>query len=516
MGGGSMFKKISVSLVLFFFTALCVFSNNLPHWVTSYGTHTPFNEQAVTGFGMFKINGSEAEALDAAKNQALDDLARRIRVKISSEIFTRETDTGDSYNSYISTVTKSTASLQIPNVEFLIEKDRNSVYALAYTDKADLINEFSGKIHSALLSITENIKIAEQEENSGANMSAVQRYIMCLPYFLDVYESYSLIRTVSSTEAPTVFSSLDVESITTLQKVVALEQMVKRKIDELKGLEETSLDRALEKIVFILKEQNVTSGNLQTSAITFQNTDFSSPFGQYAAQKLRQVLQSTLPYSPEKKVVQSSYWIQGDRVELLVQARLPNSGGKVIGNASAVFPLEAIPAGYAITPRNHVQALLDLMDFEEDAISDGGIHVDMWTNKGRSEDVLVFREGEELELFFRINQPCTLQITYVLATGEKVLLEERFYIGIDRVNRVVRYPYAFEVVPPFGVERLIVTAFSGTPPEPNVLPRIIQGEEYMVFDNVRAAVAETRGLKKKDTTGELRVGETQIGITTVP
>ena len=53
------------------------------------------------------------------------------------------------------------------------------------------------------------------------------------------------------------------------------------------------------------------------------------------------------------------------------------------------------------------------------------------------------------------------------------------------------------------------------PPEPNVLPRIIQGEEYMVFDSVRAVVAETRGLKKKDTTGELRIGETQIGITTV-
>ena len=143
----------------------------------------------------------------------------------------------------------------------------------------------------------------------------------------------------------------------------------------------------------------------------------------------------------------------------------------------------------------------------------------IWTNKGNSNENLVFTEGEELQLYFRVNQPAFLQLTYDLATGEKVLLEKSFYIGVDKVNRVVKLPYAFEVVPPLGVEHLIVTAFSNQPPEPNTIITTIDGERYEVFTTAKEAVAQARGLKKmqQETTSEIiKVGEAFVTITTIP
>jgi len=157
-----------------------------------------------------------------------------------------------------------------------------------------------------------------------------------------------------------------------------------------------------------------------------------------------------------------------------------------------------------------------------EATVEGGISVDVWTNKGRDQDVLVFEQGEELQFYFRVNQPAFLRLTYELASGDLVMLEPQFYIGVDRVNRVVELPYRFVVVPPFGVERLIVTASSEPPPAADTHIRIIDGQQYEVFGSAEGVVGRTRGLARVDDRDEDqaggeggRVGEASLTITTV-
>ena len=97
-------------------------------------------------------------------------------------------------------------------------------------------------------------------------------------------------------------------------------------------------------------------------------------------------------------------------------------------------------------------------------------------------------------------------------------MEERFYIGIDRVNRVVALPYRFQVVPPFGVERLVVTGHTTEPPAPSVVPREIDGQSYEVFGAPREAVVRTRGLVRETPpqgADDTRVAEASLSITTV-
>jgi len=144
--------------------------------------------------------------------------------------------------------------------------------------------------------------------------------------------------------------------------------------------------------------------------------------------------------------------------------------------------------------------------------------VEAWTNQGRNSDHLVFVEGDTVEFYFRVNQPCFLQLTYLLASGERVLLDESFYIGQDKVNMVVRYPGEFEPVAPFGVERLIVTAFEENPPKPDVHIERIDGYDYRVFGALDEVYSGTRGLRPKTSSGEerdVRVGEARLTMTTV-
>jgi hypothetical protein len=488
----------------------------VPLWVSSYGVRSPFGEDILTGFGMGELKALGSDALEQAKTQAMDDLVRKIRVRITSEVTSRQSASALHSSSYVSSVTKSTASLQLPNVAFLVKEYEGISYALAYVKRATLISEFSDLARSSSNRILLSVKDAGEKERRGDNAAAAEAYLLCLPEFDKLYESYSLVHTLSPSTLPAFFAGLDTSSMKNWDDVTALEQNLRQKIDTLTGLASDSFDEALEKIVILLKKQGLSSGNFLSPAFTYQQTDFSSPFGQYVAVKLSGLLNEKLPKGNTQYIVQGSYWIHTDDVELFTLVRLSQQPANVVGSVSATFPRNSAPRNYELEPQNHEQALQDLMEFEEGAMTDGGIHLDIWTSKGKSEDAQVYIEGEKLNLYIRVNQPCTLQITYILATSEKVLLEEGFFIGIDKVNRVVRYPYSFDVVPPLGVERLIVTAFSGTPPIPAVRPTFIEGEQYMIFDSVKDVVAQARGLRKSDSADAPRTGEAQLAITTIP
>ncbi|NBF40340.1 MAG: hypothetical protein GVY14_07980 [Spirochaetes bacterium] len=215
-------------------------------------------------------------------------------------------------------------------------------------------------------------------------------------------------------------------------------------------------------------------------------------------------------------VVRGSYWPEEETVELHVVARDIETG-RTVSAPQASIPASSV-ARADLEPTNMDQALSGGAALLSDQIVNGGLDLEVWTDKGRDERALVFEEGEYVQFYFRVNQPAFLRLSYILASGETILLDERFYIGIDRVNRVVALPYRFQVVPPFGVERLVVTGHTSEPPPAWVYPKVIEGQEYEVFGSPREAVVRTRGLVKADPleeAGDTRVAEASLSITTV-
>ena len=517
--------KTPAALVLFFFFSALfapvqAAAEDLPEWAREYGLKSPYSGgRYITGFGMAERGTEDAKSLEAAKTAALDDLIRKIRVQVSSTITTSTADSGRGASSSVSMVSKSISDMKLTNVDFEIASDWKHYYALAYALKGTLRNMHLSRGSEALQKIIQRQNRAESAENSGDIGGAIDIYIGILPYFSEVLENRSIYNVLlEGTYGSRFFSAANIGGIESADGFFRLENKIKNKINTLQKGSVPDMDAALDKIVAMLAAQQLAGGAFQVPPLLYQNSDFTSSFGNYASRKLENLVNMKLGRGGEKIAVRGTYWEKGDSIELMVVAKALDSG-KSLGSGFAAFPASSVPGGYDVKPQNAEEALKTQYAIADGAFTDGGLKVDVWTNRGRNEDVLVFSGGESLQLYFKVNQPAFLQLTYDLATGEKVLLEESFYIGMDMVNRVVKYPYEFEVVPPYGVEHLMVTAFSTEPPPANVLIDYIDGERYEVFGDTKAVLAQTRGLRKKQSeTGntEVKVGEAFITLTTMP
>ncbi len=522
-----MMKKVMLhtALLLLFLSAAVLFpghagAQTLPEWAREYGLQSPYSgTRYITGFGMAERGANDAESLEAAKTSALDDLIRKIRVQVSSTITTSTADSGSGASSSVSMVSRSISDMKLTNVDFEIADDWKHHYALAYAAKGPLRNTFLSRGKEALQKIIQEKNRADAAESAGDIGSAIDIYIGILPYFSDVLENRSIYNVLAEGSYESgFFPAGNVGGITNADTFFRLEGEVRNKITTLQKGSVPDLDAALDKIVVMLATQQVQGGSFQVPPLLYRNSDFTSAFGNYASRKLENLVNTRLTRGQSKIAVRGTYWEKGGSIELMVVAKSVESG-ESLGSGFAEFPASSIPPDYDIKPRNAEEALKTQYAIADGAFTDGGLKVDIWTNMGRNEDVLVFAGGESLHLYFKVNQPAFLQLTYDLATGEKVLLEESFYIGMDMVNRVVKYPYEFEVVPPYGVEHLMVTAFSKEPPPANVIIDYIDGERYEVFGDAKAVVAQTRGLRKKQSeTGntDVKVGEAFLTLTTMP
>ena len=263
----------------------------------------------------------------------------------------------------------------------------------------------------------------------------------------------------------------------------------------------------------MLAMQDVTLRGLKVPPFLFEATSFSSDFGRYAANRIESSLVKELSSGHDDLFVKGQYWIEGKDIRLILLA--VRTDGTKAGRAEVLVPSRAA-AGRDLKPQNFDEAMTALKEFADGAVTDGGLNLDIWTNKGNDDDTLVFSDGEILQLYFRVNQPSFLQVSYKLATGQIVLLEKSFYIGTDRVNRAVSLPYEFQVQSPFGVEQLIVTAYNYEPPQPKTHMEDIDGYSYEVFGSVKDVVSNTRGLgavHKKDP--EKHVAEAFLNLTTL-
>lgn len=353
---------------------------------------------------------------------------------------------------------------------------------------------------------------AEQEKQNPT--AAAAKYLSTLPRFPELLEQVALVRALTGKSLSAEEIGAPVRS-SAIEFLAYREQETRTKVSSLLQKPVTSLDDAAATIVQQFQLQGMPIGTVQVLDLTYQESDFSSAFGAFFARKLEAQLASQPKRQNETQIVRGSYWERGNAVELVLLAQ--KASGEKVGSVSLTFPKSIVPKDLEIKPRNFEQALKDQKIIAEGALVDGGINVEVWTNKGRNIERVAFQEGEKVELYFRVNQPAFLRLTYLLSTGQHVLLEEKFYIGLDKVNQVVKYPVELTCSAPFGVERLIVTAFSSEPPKPNVRVEKIDGEEYeVIVETLAQSLTKTRGLKKSAAAKDLKQGETVLTITTMP
>jgi len=483
-----------------------------PAWVNTYGTDTPYpRDTYLTGYA--SVSRDEPSSREQARDLALADLSGKIRTRVQSELLQIASESDGNFSSSISQLTRNTVSITITGADFLYHENRRDSHALAYVALQNLARNFTDEAAASWADILEARQNAEALSASGNNGRALAVLYNAAAIFPNLYERYTIIRSlgVSGSESDFFRSLSGVNFLDDLQRT---ESEINTLIEKLSNREASNISEAAEMIAVIMDMQQVPGSRIQVPPALYESTSFSSEFGRYISERLESEFVEKLSPGSSPTVFHSQYWEEGNKIRIIVLAS--DTSGEKKGRAEVLLPSSAA-GNRSLKPQGFDEAMIALQEFADGAISDGGLNIDIWTNKGRDEDALVFSDGEIIQLYFRVNQPAHLQITYRLATGELVLLEESFYIGSDRVNRTVPMPYEFEVQPPFGVESLIVTGYSIEPPGVNTIPTEIDGELYQVFGSLKDVVANTRGLgRRQNSSGEtMRVGEAMLTMTTL-
>lgn len=498
---------------------MCNVSAAQPGWVTSYGVETPYTDALyITGFGMSNIEDDRQEALDNAKTQAAADLIRKVRVTVKSSVSSSLRETNTRTTSNFASVNQTVSNLELDGIEFDISNDRKTFYALAYVDRRKASQKYRDSVEKTFERIRGLREQAASQENQGKNSAALELYLQMLPLFKSYYEEYAVANILKS-RATKAFEELDgtngnSSGLMTPEELVEWETGAQRKVNELLEKPSNSLADAFEILVRQLEMQDVRISRNRVVDLNYQDSDFSSAFGAYAAKNISSEMTARLPKGEIPTITKGLYWVFGDQIE--ISLNVLSEEGEKLGSAKTSVPKTSLPAGLVLEPRNFEQALRDQKVLTEGNLTDGGINVEIWSDKGIKDANVVLEEGEEIKFYFRVNQPSFLQLTYMLANGMKVLLWDSYYIGIDRVNKIVEFPYSFVATPPLGVERLLVTAYSEEPPQPDTITQNIGGEQYeIVQDGISKMLARTRGLKIKQE-DKVRVGVANLSVTTIP
>lgn len=275
--------------------SLTIFANDateadLPQWAESYGTDTPYSSEThLTGFGMRTIEGDREDALEDAKTQAAADLIRKVRVSVQSEISSEMRETEQSFSSNFSSVSQTTSNLEVEGIEFEVVNDEEAFYALAYVDRRRATERYRSAASETLARIESLRDRAADFEDQNDDEAALEAYVQLNPLFKRYYEQYALVNIMKGNMAK-AFDELDGDSESSVlinpQEMVEWEQDAKQKVSLLLEENADTVSDAVRILVRQLKLQDLTIDRNQVQDLQYQESDFSSQFGSYAAKAL--------------------------------------------------------------------------------------------------------------------------------------------------------------------------------------------------------------------------------------
>jgi hypothetical protein len=212
-------------------------------------------------------------------------------------------------------------------------------------------------------------------------------------------------------------------------------------------------------------------------------------------------------------LLSGTYFVKPDGVHIYTKL-IDAKTSTVIGTADA-RALNTAVKGIELKPRNYLQALQDRRVFSKNEMIGGSIQLETWTSRGV--DGLVLEDGDELKIMVRVNQPVYLRFIYHLNNGARVIpdrLYTNYYIGADKVNKVVELPDTFEICAPFGSETIQMFASNKRFPTVKLVNRRFDGEVYEVISGtLEESNTRYRGLKRKKK--EVEMAEKRIYLTTI-
>ena len=225
--------------------------------------------------------------------------------------------------------------------------------------------------------------------------------------------------------------------------------------------------------------------------VTYQETEFSSEFGNYLAAKIEGTMakDNTLFKVTSQKVLQEEikkgkipisdcilgkfdaekqpilkelkallfarYWEKKDSIEIKLEL-LEIGKGTLIGSSSIELPKNILPERIALKPANDQIAEEGLSVFANNPDNNSELKVKVWPDKGESS---VYLKDELMGFHFKANKDCYVYLYHMDAEGKVSLLFPNSFnkYNFIKANQVYTIPdntmnFDFKITPPFGAE----------------------------------------------------------------
>ena len=429
-----------------------------------------------------------------AKKEALVDLGRTIKSEVRSNFEESITVIGDDDNGKTKLIsnTKISSNLPILGVNFNKLFIDSGVKIEASLSPSKVAKLYKQKLNNLKDEINSNIAEIKKSKNNSIK--------------LNLYENlYSLLKDYDRYESVAIILDIKLSTRVNITKAEVKSEMLKldSNIDSMKMATKVLAKEFTEDAIFIYPP-------------LLQNTTTVAPFGSAFIQELKGEIKT----SPLKK---ASYILVGEytlskKSMILNYELIALKSNKVLKSKTINIP-KKVYKDFEVKPKGiDFSSLL-----KSGVILSNNLKVTIKTNKG--DENLLYKDGEEIELFVKLNKMGYIYIVgYTQTKGKKLsyLVElndgdgdSKFikFINADDASRWISLG-AFTIEQPFGVESLQIIASNQ---RIKTLPNVRYDDEsgyYIISNNIKKALITTRGIKRKKSR-KVEISEDVLNFTTM-
>jgi hypothetical protein len=452
--------------------------------------------QTLEGLGL-------ADSQELARNIALQEIGAQIEVTIRSSSTGRQTAAkGAGVDTYHATaVVETQALIDLPllgvKVENLSRTARGEYAARASMPVKPAMQLYLTQIGEINRSLAELWRL--QSTQTGAEREASVNQAINQ---VGLYDKYRNILLGLGHETPPVLS------VDRAQILAAAGQLAAR-ID--------TLDKAAQELC-----RGITQNQIFVYPFQHQGSTEVSPFGRTLRDLVQAQVSAVDNHADALHMIRGTY--RGDESGIDVTLTLSPAQGADRGRLLATRVVRLLPEAYRGLDWSPKAPGLDQL-IQDGFVVSSDFRLEATTNRGK--EAVLFARGDVAEILVKANRPAYLYIlshidvdgrkfSYLLDLDQGNQNNRRFifYLGPDMVNKWVSLG-SFNIVPPFGVERLQFMASSKD--QIDAIPPYrydTQSGYFLVGDSQAETVVRTRGLQKQKTTETLSA-EAALTITTM-
>ncbi|MEA2099217.1 MAG: DUF4384 domain-containing protein [Campylobacterota bacterium] len=436
-----------------------------------------------------------ASTKEIAKKEALSDLSQSIKSEVRSTFqeITRVNGNDDEGTTKLTSNIKISSNLPILGVEFNNQFIDDSSKVIANLSAKKVNKLYTKKLKNLNHEIDANLLEIKKSKSSSIKLKLYENIFSLLKDY-DRYESVATILDIKLEKRP-IITKAEVQS-----------EILKfsTKID--------SINIATQILAKSFKQKNIF-----VYPPLMQNSTTVTQFGSYFQKKLKEKLRITSSLNNASYILLGEYIITKN--SMILNYELLKVKTNEVVESKTINIKEKAYKNIEIKPKN--------IDF--DALLNSGIitssDLKVSLNSNRGSENLLFREGEDVELFVKLNKMGYIYIvgytqtkdgtiSYLLelseGSGDYKFLK---FINQDDASRWISLG-EFTIEPPFGIESLQVIASNS---KISTLPSVKYDKDsgyYEISKNIKKALSTTRGLKKKKSK-KAQMSEAVMSFTTM-